>query len=265
MQEEEPSTLEETYHREDTTGRIDDKKTQSASGMQDNGYYHDQFRYHLRTTIMPPASEARQCKICYAIFTFNNKLHAHLKCCCHRKLAPHKSIPKTLITQSAYLEGTPTTKAAPIGSTPLTKATRIGGIPVIESSAEKDILNSLAFCSWHFATFQARLTPDGPKDKLCANTGCTMSLINCAFLHSGTPGVQIKKCDVNITVCRIGTPTHQCNKYATLNLLIPRMVNGKPVLANITHQLHFVNDLKARILVGMDILGSEQAAIDIDH
>ena len=265
MQEEEPSTLKETYHEEDTTGRIDDKKTQGASGVQDNGYYHDQFGYHIGTTIMPPASEARQCRICFATFTSNNKLHAHLKCCCYRKLAPHKSILKTPITQSAYLEGTLTTGAAPIENTPLTWATRIGSIPVIESNAKKEIPNSLAFCSWHFATFQAQLTPDRPKDKLRAITGCTMSLIEYAFLHSKTPSVQIKKCDVNITVCGIGTYTHQCNKYATVNLLISGVVNDKPVLANITYQLHFVDDLKARILVGMNVLGPKQAVIDISR
>ena len=263
IQEDKPSTLKETYHGDDTTGRTDDEKPQGASEEQDDRYYHDQFGYHIGTTIIPPVSEARRCRICSATFTSNNKLHAHLRCCRQRKLLPLKSIPNTPITLFAYLEGTPVIEVAPIGGTPVTTTTCMGGIPVIESSAKKEVPNGLAFRSWHFATFQAQLTSDGPKDELCADTGCTMSLIDRAFLHSRTPGVQIKKCDINITVCGIGKRTHQCNKYATVNLLIPGLVNGKPAIASITHQLHLVDDLKARILVGMDVLGPEQAVIDI--
>ena len=63
----------------------------------------------------------------------------------------------------------------------------------------------------------------------------------------------------------IGPRSHKCNKYTTITLYIPGTVGNKPAIASITHQLHIVDDLQAKVLVGIDILGPEQAIINIDR
>ncbi|MCJ1470708.1 hypothetical protein MMC07_009355 [Pseudocyphellaria aurata] len=123
QQTEESATLEETYHGEDTTDETNEEKGQQDSKDQEVGYYHDQFGYHIGTTIMPPAASITHCKNCSATFKLNNKLHAHLKHCRPGKLATGPNRSKQDVTPAAYLVS----------------------IPVIESNAKKDVSNGLAF------------------------------------------------------------------------------------------------------------------------
>ena len=111
--------------------------------------------------------------------------------------------------------------------------------------------------------FTARLSQQGPDYNVCGDTGCTMSLIDRAFLQLRLPGIKIKQSDAELSVRGIGSRTHKCSKYVVITLFIPGTVNGKPALASITHQLHIVEDLQAKILIGIDILGPEQAIIDV--
>ena len=55
------------------------------------------------------------------------------------------------------------------------------------------------------------------------------------------------------------------SEYTVIILFIPGLVNNKPALASITHQLHIVDDLQAKVLIGMDILGPEQVIIDAGY
>ena len=61
----------------------------------------------------------------------------------------------------------------------------------------------------------------------------------------------------------IGNHTHQCSEYAIVTLFIPGIIGGRPAIASISHQLHIVDGLQAKVLVGIDILGPEQAIVDI--
>ena len=61
----------------------------------------------------------------------------------------------------------------------------------------------------------------------------------------------------------IRSRTHQYNKYAIVTIFIPGQTDGRPAVASLTHQLHIMDKLKAKVLIGMDILGPEQAVIDI--
>lgn len=48
-------------------------------------------------------------------------------------------------------------------------------------------------------------------------------------------------------------------------LLISGIVDGKHMCASINHQVHIVQDLKAKVLVGIDILSPKQAIIDLSQ
>ena len=48
-----------------------------------------------------------------------------------------------------------------------------------------------------------------------------------------------------------------------MTLYIPGIINGQQAMASITHQLHVVDNLQAKLLIRMDILGPEQAIVNI--
>ena len=89
---------------------------------QQDGYYQDQFGYHVGTTIIPRTPRKR-CRNCATTFTSNNKLHAHLKRC---RPNMHGDI------------GSRTPAEPAIG-------TRSKGIAMIKSKAAGDKSNGLAF------------------------------------------------------------------------------------------------------------------------
>ena len=90
-----------------------------------------------------------------------------------------------------------------------------------------------------------------------------MSLIDRAFLQLRLPNAQIMRSNAELSVRGIGARTHKCTEYAVITLLIPSTIDNRLALASITHQLHIVDKLQAKILVGIDILGPEQAIIDV--
>ena len=90
-----------------------------------------------------------------------------------------------------------------------------------------------------------------------------MSLVDRVFLQQNASGIKISQCKAEVTVRGIRQQIHQCSKHVVITLFIPGKVNGKPALASITHQLHIVDNLQANILIGMDILGPEQAIVNV--
>lgn len=180
-----------------------------------------------------PVINPIQCKSCAATFTSNDKLHAHIR-------------------RGQYFK--------PAGHTRIELA---GNTPVIISQARPDCSKGLAFLSWHYATFAARLEENGAEHDLCGDTGCIMSLVDRKFLQKNLPGLQILQSNAEITVRGIGAYTHLCSEYTIVTIYVPGNIDGRRVLASITHQLHIVKNLQAEILVGMDILSPENAVIDI--
>lgn len=65
-----------------------------------------------------------------------------------------------------------------------------------------------------------------------------------------------------IPVRGIGFTIHKCKEFAVIDLYIP----GKDSrTAKITHEVHLINDLKAKLLIGVDIMGLESIVADIPH
>lgn len=67
-----------------------------------------------------------------------------------------------------------------------------------------------------------------------------------------------------ITVQGLGSDKHQTLRYAIFPLLLHGKRNGKPVLAKTTpREVHIVDSLKAKMLIGMDIMVPEKIDIII--
>ena len=179
-------------------------------------------------------NEAFICNRCQDTFTSNNRLHNHLRQCRPAKLKP----PREPLLVNFSDETT-----------------------VIVSTAPSESKPGFGFRSWRYAMMAtafnvlAKMTYD-----LCLDTGCTMSLIDRAFFAEVLPNCPITRYDQGIPVRGIGNDIHNCKEYAEFDLYVPT-ANGK--LAKIHRGARIVDNLKAKMLIGMDILGPEGFTIDL--
>ena len=57
---------------------------------------------------------------------------------------------------------------------------------------------------------------------------------------------------------------HPCSEYALVDLWIPSVtLQGETVLAKLRREIHLVDTLRANVLVGMDVIGTEGLVIDV--
>ena len=92
-----------------------------------------------------------------------------------------------------------------------------------------------------------------------------MSLIDKAFLYEQCPDVKVQTLSDAINVRGVGNAMHQCNTFAVLDFFIPsKAASGKAVLAQISREVHIVDRLKAKVLIGMDIIRPERMSANIN-
>lgn len=105
------------------------------------------------------------------------------------------------------------------------------------------------------------LSQGGLRHKLCADTGCTMSLIDTAFLMKHAPKAEIKRMPTPMNVRGLGDKRHDASEYTKLEMYSP----GDKGTAVIERELHIVDNLSADVLIGVDILKPEGMVIDLDQ
>lgn len=131
----------------------------------------------------------------------------------------------------------------------------------MKSAADGAKGDGLGFRGWHYATIKARLQkPSSPSYDICLDTGCTMSLMDRVFLTEASPGRPTRRMASPISVRGLGTTNHNTNEYVLLQISIPA-INGR--IALIERELYVVDDLRAKILIAVDILGQEAIMLDI--
>ena len=139
-----------------------------------------------------------------------------------------------------------------------------GEIKIVDSKAEPNKTPGFSFRSWHYATVLVRLGQKRDLTEVCADSGCTMSLIDRQFLKEQRPDLKINKTPSRITVKGIGGQIHESSEYILLEFFIPGTLGKSKIetMARITREFHIVDDLKANALIGMDILGPEGMILD---
>ena len=188
--------------------------------------------------ITPPAPKSHKCRNCEKSFSSNNLLHKHLLDC--RKATATSTEP----TRSKGIEAF--------------------SIQVIESSATDKPTPGRAFRGYRFATVKISLTYQGKLYEYCFDTGCTMSLIDRAFLKQimaeGGINIEIKKMASPIKVRGLGTKEHDACEYAIIPMYVPNGDGSKVAL--IRREIHIVDDLSAKALIGIDIMKPEGIILD---
>ena len=208
--------------------------------------------------------EKPACRRCHEEFPSNNQLHKHLKTrTCQRKASGKKS-------ESQKLTSIPSTDATGISKTiPVLKSQNsptAGDLELIESTASSSPSNGMAFRSWHYLTGLFSLSQEAVPEPGCLDTGCPMSMADRLFLKRLMPSYKIEKHEAPITLRGIGTNRYSTNEWTTVSFFMKgKTPEGKPVMIKFTHDIHVVDNLKANLLVGMDILGPEGVIIDLPN
>ena len=185
--------------------------------------------------ISRPTVECRRCK---QPFDSKNRLHNHLRAGC----------------KSSRENRTPKHEAVAIlASTPEDSRSEI-----VESDATDDRISGYRFREWQYVTAMVRLHAKGTSEPICLDTGCTMSIIDREFLLQQVPEVIIQRMASPIMVRDVGQGTYSCNEFARLDIYLQE----NPI-ALIHRDVHIVDKMKAKMLIGIDIIGSERIVLDI--
>ena len=222
----------------------------SAEGFDEpsDDFFDDTVEAHFMSS---PKAKSVTCRNCHATFASNNKLHCHLMDC-QRPLKPvaasQRPVPKP---------------SRPVSKPAATPQIEAFSIQIIESKAKDKPLPGRAFRGYRFATVKVSITYQGRLYEYCFDTGCTMSLIDRKFLNQiiqeGGLHIDIKRMDSPIKVRGIGTKEHDACEYAIIPMYIPGP-DGKVAL--IRREIHIVDELSAKALIGIDIMKPEGIVLD---
>lgn len=221
---------EEAFHQSDEA--YHGRQTQDeASSNHDDG--------EVRTFFTEAPEPKFSCRRCEEKFTSNNKLHYHVRRCKKPTIVKPK------------LEAFRSRAEAKI----------------IHSSAPHDSTPGLGFKSWRYAKVMANIDPLHPEVTIpvCTDSGCGSSIIDRQCLASQRPDYasHVLRKPEPLKIKGIGSSTLSTDEYIPLDFAIPGEADGKPATACFTRHLYIVDDLKANILLGNDILGPEDAAVHV--
>ena len=212
--------------------------------------------YHVSEGKIGQRSVYRKCK---TGFKSNNLLHAHLKAkACPRKENRDKEL-------SAIKEQPAMEPKAP----PELTATKPEVLPALHSklvisSSTPTMSNGMSFRSWCYLTGRLALSLEGARDTGCLDTGCPITIIDRIFLRDRLSDYQVKTHDSPITLRGIGPNFHSTDEWTTISFYMDGTTNkGNPATIKITRDFHIVDNLKANVLIGMDVLCPEKAIIDL--
>ena len=224
-------------------------------------YHEDTVEAHFTTDVKP--SGTHQCKICKAKFLSKNRLHSHLrsKCISSKGSIPTSGQSKRVTSDQSK----PISTVPPILSTP----------SIVRSTAVEppSSRQGYGFKGFRYATAEARIgTPSdiperltkedilGSTSPICLDTGCTMSLVDRNFLLSNCPNIKISTMATPMEVRGIGSASHAANQYALVDFCLPGN-DGR--IAYFQREVHLVDNLKANLLLGIDILAPEGIVMDL--
>ena len=252
---------EQFYEGAYWTGYDEHQRTPIESTQQS----HDETTISQNETInvlFTTPAPSIECRNCRRTFTSGNKLHIHLRAGCKSANGskPTKAT-KIIMDPNDVGPGSSSThpdSTIPQRILPKDQDSETGSNIIVESDATESKTGGYGFRGWQYITAMIQLRPRGPVEAVCLDTGCTMSIIDREFLLKQVPKATIRRMASPITVRGVGQGTHSCNKFARLDLYL----QGNPI-ALIHRDVHVVDGLKAKLLIGMDIIGPERIILDI--
>ena len=233
---------EEAYHGTESPHQDYDPAESFQAGFpnQEPEYYADGY-----FTAVPTPDH--QCQRCRTRFASKNKLFAHLREECWKSQLREPSAGPVKLEKAIEVQPPLQANAAHPN--------------VITSSSEPISGTGYAFRNYHYAVASLSWSAGGQKHEFCADPGCTMSVMDRTFMPSQT---EVKRIPTKIPIRGIGSDLHYSDEYAVVTFYLEGTLSGSSdvTFARITREVHLVDDLKAGMLMGADILTPEHMAMD---
>ena len=207
------------------------------------------------------------CKRCKLVLDSGNKLHAYLHTASCSSQASTKrtataEVPLASSTQANAIKVSVTPNLKALSASPAAPSRPVLTPLIVRSTAvEHAPKKGYGFCRWRYAIAQASLgSPSATPFAVCLDTGCTMSLVDCGFLQQQCPETKINTMATPMEVRRIGSVAHNANQFVLMDIYL-QGTDGRVAL--IQREVHLVDELKANILIGINILAPEGVSIDL--
>ena len=192
------------------------------------------------------------CKHCHKVFSFNNKLHHHLR---------HDQCIKKFIQKNDE------SKIFAIKSISYAKDDTVSVLSkIIESTISiKDLEYNIDFRNWNFLKALVRLFITDFDTHVCINTKCETTLKNKLFVKNKCFNVEIHIMTSSLWVRNIDATTHETNEYVKISVYFSEIKKNKQVLTCVTREIHLVKDFKTNLLIENDFLKFEDFVINISN
>ena len=188
-------------------------------------------------------------KHCHKIFSFNNKLHYHLR---------HDQCNK----KSIQIKKTFTMSAVFMYSADILEFTTS---EIIESFVSTKNLNyDINFRNWNFLKTLIKLFSSNIDIHVCIDTECEAIFENKIFVKNKCSEIKIHIMTFSLRVKDIDATIHEINEYVQISLYFFEQKNDKSALTCITKEIYLMNDLKAKLLIENDFFESKSFIIDIN-
>ena len=181
------------------------------------------------------------CKRCQKTFSFNNKLHVHLRFdMCFKK---QKNNSFTNQTCALFIES----------------------IEIIKSNASfNDFEFDVEFRNWNFLKTVLKFFSTDEETHVCLDIECDATLCDKKFIINKLTDLQIQTMTTSLKVRDINFITHEINEFVMISIyFLDTNKFEKSALANITRKIHLIDDLKINMLIENDILELESFIIDV--
>ena len=222
-------------------------------GNEDLSYYYprdDPSNQYEEAHFATPSTSPVTCRHCRTEFRSNNQLHKHLR------------------SQKCGIR-TPFEKPHPKPSDGAEVNYGCETVEVIKSATSHTDMRTDTprhlLRLYYYLRAIVKLTPRSIGQLVCWDTGCSVTLVDRSFLKEQVPQINILRKDSPLVVRGIGSNHHSTTEYVMLNIYVPgnHDSDGRSVDALIRHQAFVVDNLRAKMLIGMDILGSEDIDLTI--
>lgn len=246
----EPADFDDEHdqHRGAYHGEHEDSDFEEHGDAQgfEQGDALDDFTQHPEIHFTNPISTTFPCRQCSGTFTSKNDLFRHLRSewtnPVKHVITSEEALPKEL--ESAY-SGVPE------------ETTRT----VIRSSRSPSTARpGYAFRGFHYVTLSIAIAAEYLR--VCADTGCSMTLIDRTLLRRLLPELNPSKLSSPISVRGLGDAMHKTSEYVNISVAIDGKLRGKAVTAQLTLEAHIVDNLRANMLLGNDVIVPEKMCLD---
>ena len=219
------------------------------------------------------------CRNCNKPFDSKTKLHNHIRQVCRTVFNPDPlatvecSNPELLATGErsnpelwATVECSDLDLLAPRSNLDPLASAHHASVEIVHSNSTEtaSLGTGLAFRGWNYAHMLIRLLLDAIDQEICVDSGCGVTLADKPWLLALLPEVEIRRMASPLRVKGLGSAMHDTDEYVLIPMYIPSTKSdGTRVLCHITREVHLVDNLKAHMLLGNDVIGPERIVLDI--